>query len=180
MKAKAYAIAAWLLAAAILGAAWTQQSGSTTVTVEPGGVLGGAFYSIETDQTKIGAPPNFTNVVEGAVGYVTNGSLYGINVSDTGRYMITIFLTNVDELVQAYSYLNLNVTIYNATITNENWSTEGKPLDSQWLTLANGRVILYVDNCLHYLVKIDDGVFYCISTKEGSLSPKLYVMVDQA
>ncbi|RLI24007.1 hypothetical protein DRO58_07940, partial [Candidatus Bathyarchaeota archaeon] len=102
--------------------------------------------------------------------------IYNITTVDTGRYMITIFLTNVDELVKAYSYLNLEITAYKSD-SNFNPQTE---VESEWITLSNGRVVLYVEGSNYYVIKITDGVFYCIETDGVNLNPSFYIMVDQA
>jgi len=187
-KAKMYALAAWIIAAVLIGATWAQQSSSTTITVSAGGVAGG-LAEIKTE----GLTGPTWSPIEGVVGSVTAGNLYKIKTADAGRYMITLFFTDVDELVQAYSYLNLNVTIYKISSTDYESATLGSGLPSgavldatEWLTLSNGRVILYVSGSQHYLVRVDSGVFYCISTDpDGNgdmdeLSPEFYIMVNQA
>jgi len=98
-----------------------------------------------------------------------------------------LFLTDVDELVQAYSYLNFNVEIYKISAPNYKSSLLGTLPNkatlstTQWLTLSSGRVILYASGSEYYLVRISDGVFYCISASvPDNLSPEFYILVDQA
>jgi hypothetical protein len=183
-KAKMYGFAMWLIAAALLGATWAQQSSSTSITVSAGGVGTGQLANISTE----GITGPSWSPIEGAVGSVTAGNLYKIQVPDSGQYMITLFLTDVDELVQAYSYLNLNVTIYAISSDDYNNASLGQTLPAgatlkatEWLTLSSGRVILYVTGSAYYLVRVDDGVFYCTSTSDtDNLGPEFYIMVDQA
>jgi len=188
-KLKTYAMAAWLIAAVLLGATWAQTSATVSPEVSVGGV-GGALFSLETSASRIGSAPILYNVgdgtssqiVAGAVGKVKEGSLYGINVSDTGRYMVTLFFTNPVELSSAYSYLNLNITIYKATASSGSW-TLGDAVSgaTQYITLSSARVILYVEGSTSYIVEVAGGVFYCTSTAvAANLSPSFYILVDQA
>lgn len=209
-KVRTYVYAAWLMAAIVLGAIWAQQSNTTTITVSAGGAGTAAgladitsvgdvvlftYYADEDDDSFDGA-----YIAEDAVGTIVPDSttldqddgdnmvktttevtniLYKIRTADTGRYMITILLTNVDKLVKAYSYLNLEITAYESDST---FNDLGNEEDSEWITLSNGRVVLYVEGSNYYVIKITDGVFYCIDTDptDGSLSPSFYIMVDQA
>lgn len=181
-KAKTYAFAAWLIASVLLGVTWAADSGGTGITVAAGGV-GGALAEVIT--TGVTGPT--WSPITGAAKPVVAGNLYKIRVPDTGRYMFTLFLTDVDELVQAYSYLNFNVTIYKISAANyaadltSTLPVGATPITKQWLTLSSGRVILYVTSSEYYLVRIPDGVFYCISASiPDDLSPEFYILVDQA
>jgi len=186
-NAKTYATAALILAAIVLGATWATTSQTATISVDVGGVDGALFSATPANKTAGQYTPTWTPIA-GAVGTVNNGSLYNITVADTGRYMITLFYTNPDQLIQAYSYLNLNITIYQSSAVNEStWkpTATNAANATQYLTLSSARVILYVggpDNtATSYIVRVDGGIFYCTSTKsENNLMPSFYILVDQA
>ena len=214
-KLKGYAFAAWLIAAVLLGATWTQTRSVGTGQIQAGGISG-ALADITTNSTKIGSTPSWSPIAN-SVGAVPStsaingltGSLYGITVPDTGRYMVTIFFTNPDKLSEAYSYLNLNITIYKVTIANDTgwyvgdykasetaqsdskllWPAECK-VATQYITLSSARVILYVsgsttvssgiESGYKYIVAVPEGVFYCTTTDGVTLSPSFYILVEQA
>ncbi|MBS7631259.1 hypothetical protein KEJ47_06760 [Candidatus Bathyarchaeota archaeon] len=94
-KVKVYAFGAWILAAILLGATWTQQSSGGSISVSAGGISGG-LAEVENYSTSL---PDW-DPIENAVGSVTAGNLSKIHVADIGRYMVTVFLTDVDELIQ--------------------------------------------------------------------------------
>jgi len=189
-KIKMYAVTAWVIAAILLGATWANTSNTTSISVTPSGVGTENLLASVTGQTdevilytyKEG---NRCYITEDAVGTVYTrddddddiaGEIYEIQVADTGRYRVTIFLTNIDELVKAYSYLNLEITAVDSGNNTE---------DSAWLTLSNGQIILYVDGDTNktYHIKVTDGVFYCIDANPGeggSLTPQFYCIVEQA
>jgi len=171
-KMKTYALTAWVLVAIVLGATWAQNSSSAGVSVTANSSSIAVITLWPTESQRPSWAP-----IEGTVGSVTAGKLFNFTVPDTGRYMVTLFLTDVNELVQAYSYLNLNVTIVQATSA---W-TESTQETSDWLTLTNGHVVLYVDGNTRYIVKIAQGVYYCTeSSNQDNLSPEFYIKIDQA
>ncbi len=201
MKAKTYVIATWLIAVVLLGATWAATSSTGTVTISAGGVGGGDLAAVITDPAKIGVSPSWKPIA-GAVGAIPstnaidgkNGSLYGITVPDSGRYMATIFFTNPDKLSGAYSYLNLNVAIYkvtNASTTLWTYLDPANKVDSEYITLSSARVVLYFSGAskttevsldgYRYVVYVPNGVFYCTNAANAvSNAPLFYIMVDQA
>jgi hypothetical protein len=170
-KAKFYMLAIWLCVFLTLGTAWATISSSNSVSI----TAGPALATIAT-----GTPAPSWSPIADTVGTVTAGNLYNISAADTGRFMIRLILTDSDELAQAYSYFNLNITIY-ATGSTYNVDT-GTKKASEWLvTMSSGGVVFYVSGSQYYVVRVDDGAYYCTSTSNSdNLSPEFYLMVDDA
>lgn len=203
MKAKTYAFMAWLLLVVLLGVTWTVNNNTTTISVSAGSATtsggvadiiavendvvlynsyrdgdGDGVYEYDVTAEKVGKVVDAgTNVDFGTTTKTVNNLLYKIKTADTGRYMVIIFITNVDELIHAYGYLNLNITIYNS---DSSWTKNTKE-DSGWITLMSGHVTLFVEGNNYYVIGVPDGVFYCINASDSNnLVPRFYIMVEQA
>lgn len=143
-----------------------------------------------------GAVPSIQPVIDSAQS-VTAGDLYTVHPNSDGDVVLTVYLTNADKLAKDYTYLNLNVTVYVGTYTNDSAApTWGSPLvpatdastnaavTTQLLTLNNGYVTFYLTGITAasqiYGVSIDSGSDYAISsnTSTGSLSPAFTVTVS--
>jgi hypothetical protein len=118
-----------------------------------------------------------------AIGGVTPGDLFYIDtINSTADMLVTLYITNADELSQHYRYLTLNVGVYIQTGTDqwEKTTTDtGEPLPDTYITMLNGRVSFTLPGYAKYKITIDKGCFYCYgtSTDESAVSPTFYLTV---
>ncbi|MDD4859475.1 MAG: hypothetical protein PHR56_04650 [Dehalococcoidales bacterium] len=112
-----------------------------------------------------------------AIGSVTPGDLFYINMkSNAIDSLVTLYITNTDELSQYYRYMTLRVGIY--TQTEEQWQKlDGLP--ETFVTLNNGLVSFTLPGLADYKVTIDGGCFYSL-TAAGSTepAPKFYLTAE--
>ena len=119
-----------------------------------------------------------------AIGGVTPGDLFYIDVTDNlTDIVVTLYITNAQELINYYSYLILEVGIHAKSDAGE-WEKastgNGEPISETFVTLRNGYVKLTLPGLATYKVTIDGGSFYCTASNSdsGSLSPQYYLEVD--
>jgi hypothetical protein len=123
----------------------------------------------------------------GAIGGVDNpGDLFYINANDNpADILVTLHLTNTNELSCCYSYLILKVGVYVQDDTGE-WkpasSNDGAPVPDIFITDRNGRVNFKLPGFAKYKVTIDSGSYYCFTTQtsNGGVSPQFYLTADPA
>jgi len=118
-----------------------------------------------------------------AVGGVTPGDLFYIDAGDNpADIMVTLYITNTQELVHCYRYLTLGVGVYvrnNDGGWDEASRCDGKPLSDTFLTLRNGQVGFTLAGCAAYRITIDGGCFYCATSGgDGSPCPQFFLTVD--
>ena len=121
----------------------------------------------------------------GAIGGVSApGDLFYIDAADSAiDTLVTLYLTNADELVNHYRYLILETGIYAQNDTGQ-WEKatmgNGEPIPDTYLTMRNGRVSFYLQGYDKYKLTIDGGSFYCFPTGSdgGSISPKFYLTAE--
>jgi hypothetical protein len=111
------------------------------------------------------------DVFGNAIGGVEAGDLFFIDISNTPLDTpFTLYMTNVDELVHSYRYMNLNVGIYIQTDTG-NWekmnAMAGEPYPDIYITMQNGLVSFTLPGNAKYKVTIDDGCFRCYGITPG-------------
>ena len=121
----------------------------------------------------------------GAIGGVTNpGDLFYIDTTNsTTDILVTLHLTNAEELIRYYRYLILNVGIY---VDNgiDQWepaaATNGETLPDTYITMRNGKVSFGLPGYARHKVTVDSGSYYCFgnSSNGGSGSPKFYLTVE--
>jgi len=112
------------------------------------------------------------DVFGNAIGGVKAGDLFYIDASSIAvDTSYTLYLTNVDELVHSYRYMNLNVGIYVQTETGS-WEAVsamgGEPCPDIYLTMQNGLVSFKLPGNAKYKVTIDKGCFRCYGIAPGS------------
>ena len=187
MKKKSFLLLAILLVAVIAGAsfAYTQTSASVIANVSNSS----SFAHVDTwdnpaDWGKYNALPAWTPF-EGTAGSITAGDLYLIDPRDyTGDLLVNLYLTNADELVHNYSFLNMQVQAYTAITTTPSYTPT---LQDAYLTMSNGYASFNLPGLTQsdqsYVITIDDGSWYCIdgddSPDDRSLSPSFYIEVKQ-
>ncbi len=112
-----------------------------------------------------------------AIGSVTPGDLFYIDISETpADTFYTLYITNTDELIRYYRYMNLNIGVYVQTGIDKWEKAGGNPPDI-YLTMHNGTVDIKLPGCGNYKIKVDKGCFYCHGVgSDGSIaSPEFYL-----
>lgn len=190
-----FAIAAVLLLAAT-AITFARNTSATSISISAG-AQSGVASTISTSADALPAhklkyspgaawvTPTWSPVM-GDPGSITAGDIYYIDTTSyTGDVIISVYLTNPDELHTDYSYLNMNVSVW--FYDTDHWAqaslsgggtgdTSGK-----YLTLNNGYLSFIVAGNAEYCVSVDGGEYYCIDTTEDathSLDPAFYMEVD--
>ena len=121
-----------------------------------------------------------------AVGGITPGDLFYIDSDNsTTDMLVTLHITNTDELIHHYRYLTLNVGIYIQTGPDQ-WEKatngNGELLPDTYITMLNGKVRFTLPGYAKYKITIDKGCFYCYGTDaDGNVaSPAFYLDMGQA
>ena len=112
--------------------------------------------------------PNI-NVFGNAIGGVSAGELFYIDISaKTVDTPFTLYITNVDELVHSYRYMNLNIGLYVQTDVDR-WekvtTTTGEP--DMYITMQNGLVSFTLPGNASYKITIEKGCFYSYGISPG-------------
>jgi len=194
MRRKLYLVIALLLALAVTGGtfAYTQTSASISAGVATGS---STFAGVTTSKPGEGFPttdkysgtPSWTPVVNTAGGIVP-GHLYYIDSKEyNSDLLVMLYVTNVGDLAQGYSYLNLGVNVYTVTVTTTlTWAEEiavtGTAPDlNYFLTLSNGYVSFILPaGSTKCVITIDQGAYYCINGTADYLTPRFYIDIRQA
>lgn len=118
-----------------------------------------------------------------AIGGVTPGDLFYIDATNNqADFVVTLHITNPDELIHCYRYMILKVGTYvesNAGEWTEASSFDGQPIPDTLITLRNGQVSFILPGYAKYKVTIDGGCFNCNpTTNEGSASPQFYLTAE--
>lgn len=121
------------------------------------------------------------NVFGNAIGGVEAGDLFQIDVSGTTvDTPFTLYITNVDELIHSYRYMNLNIGIYVQTDIDR-WekmtAIAGEPFPDMYITMQNGLVSFTLPGNAKYKITIEKGCFYSYGiTPEKSVAiPSFYL-----
>ena len=148
--------------------------------------VNGAVDGQETIQVEVAeasAQPTWT-VFGNAIGGVEAGELFYIDATDNPTdIQVTISITNTQELIHCYRYMNLEVGIYVKDGTGE-WEkalgTDGEPTPDTFITMHNGQVSFTLLGYANYKVTIDGGCFKAnpVNTDGGSGSPQFYLEVE--
>lgn len=116
-----------------------------------------------------------------AIGGVTPGDLFHIDFSNTtADTHLILYITNTDELVHQYRYMNLNIGIYVQT-DNDQWEevTWGEEATRReiYLTMQGGMTEFTLPGYANYKITIDKGCFYCygFGANENAVSPQFYL-----
>jgi len=118
-----------------------------------------------------------------AIGGVNPGDLFYIDTgSSTTDMLVTLHITNADELVKYYRYMTLKVGVYVQTGTDQ-WekvtTVNGELLPDTYITMLNGRVSFTLPGYAKYKITIDKGCFYFYGTgtDDSAVSPTFYLTV---
>ena len=139
---------------------------------------------VEVSAAEPSAAPSWSVFGQAIGGVSTPGDLFYVGTTDNAAdILVTLYLTNAEELVHYYRYLILNVGIY-VRNTDDQWERatagNGELIPDTYLTMRNGRVSFTLPGYAKYKITIDSGSFYAIGVGAdgGSASPKFYLSVE--
>jgi hypothetical protein len=113
-----------------------------------------------------------------AIGGVEAGDLFYIDVSGTTvDTPFTLYMTNIDELVHGYRYMNLNVGIYIQTGTDSWEKLSATSYPDMYLTMQNGLVNFTLPGGTTYKVTVESGCYrsYPITSGKSIAIPSFYL-----
>jgi len=126
--------------------------------------------------------PSFTAFGK-TIGGVPAGDLFYIDATnDTADKVVILYLSNVDELVNHYTFMNLKIGIY--VDNNGEWEpafgSDGELIPETMLSMRNGQVSFLLPGFAKYKVSVNGGAFYCTNSNsdDGGLSPQLFLEVN--
>ncbi len=139
---------------------------------------------MEIRAAEASAAPSWSVFGRAIGGVTTPGDLFYVgNTDNAADMLVTLYLTNAEELIHYYRYLILNVGIY-VQNSDDQWERatagNGELIPDIYLTMRNGRVGFTLPGYAQYKITIDSGSFYAngIGADEGSASPKFYLSVE--
>ena len=181
---------------------FARNTAATSVTITAGGITGyasddvsgiaGVATSIKLKNSTGSGPyvhvaPTWTPVIEQA-GAITGGDVYYLNTTDyTGDILVTLYLTNPNELQKNYSNLMMKVNVWKRVLADPDdpWvqatmANGDAIVDTMYLTINNGNVSFILTGDLEYCISVDGGSYYCIDTNAagGELSPAFFLEVQ--
>lgn len=119
-----------------------------------------------------------------AIGGVNPGDLFYVDTMNSpADILLTLNITNADELVAHYRYMTLKVGVYVQTGTDQ-WqeatADNGELIPDTYITMRNGNVSFSLPGYAQYKVTIDRGCFYCFSADDDkdSMSPQFYLTAE--
>jgi hypothetical protein len=190
MKKRLFLILSLMVALAITAISFANTSTTTSVDVSVGA---SNFFNVKA--AKYGDPTPANNVagkhgrvpnwspVQGTSGSLTqSGDLF---VLEPGTYngdgWVYLYLNNADKLSKAYSYLNMNIKVYEKVSGATDWTGATALSDvNAYLTLTNGYVAFKIKATpgSSYSVSLDGASFYTINTSvTDNLKPSFYIEV---
>lgn len=139
---------------------------------------------VEIRVAEASAAPSWSVFGRAIGGVTTPGDLFYVgNTDNAADILVTLYLTNSEDLIHYYRYLILNVGIY---VQNSDGQWEratagnGELIPDTYLTMHNGRVSFTLPGYAQYKITIDSGCFYTfgVGADGGSASPKFYLSVE--
>jgi hypothetical protein len=125
--------------------------------------------------------PNF-NAWGKAIGGVPAGDLFYIDATnEPADRVITLSLTNPDELINHFTFMNLRIGVY--AENNGAWEpadgSSGEIVPETILSMQNGQVSFLLSGFAKYKISVNGGAFYCTNANDdGGLSPELFLEVN--
>ena len=118
-----------------------------------------------------------------AISGVEAGELFRIDASsNTADIVVTLYLTNAEELVNYYRFMTLNVGIYveNNGEWEQAYGSDGNQIQATVLSMKNGQVSFALPGYAKYKIGIDSGAFSCrnANADASSLTPRFYLEVN--
>ena len=143
----------------------------------------GEQMAVEITVAETSAAPSF-NVFGSAIGGVTPGDLFYLDSKGAMDTLVTLHLTNADELIHYFRYMIFRVGVYVQTGEN-GWEratlSDGEPVPDVYLTMRNGMVNFMLPGYSRYKITLDGGSFYSFSIDAGgggAASPNFYLTVE--
>jgi hypothetical protein len=144
------------------------------------GTASSAITSTDGIEVTPATPPSWTVSVGSAGTVPSAGTIAQIDATDAAstKMLVSVYITNLDELALNYSSWNFNVELWNTAATPAQVGT------TQVATSDSGTVSWVVDisaTKVYALKLAAGGSFYTIGTDTttGSLSPKFFVRATQ-
>jgi hypothetical protein len=108
-----------------------------------------------------------------AVGHVSPGDLFYVDMTGRqGDVNYQLIISNADELVHAYRFMNLKIGIFVQGEDDAHWTrlaaSNGDELPDIYITMFSGLVDFTLPGGARYKIVIDTGCFYCYAIKEGT------------
>ena len=138
--------------------------------------------SVQIEIAESSAKPGYT-AFGSAIGGVDPGDLFYINAnSNAADIVVTLSMTNIEELINHYRFMMLKVGVY--VESDGEWvkasGSNGELIsDTILLSMRNGQVSFLLPGYAKYKVTIDGGSFYCTNANDdGGIAPQLYLEVN--
>lgn len=148
--------------------AFTTLTGTATVTITGGGT---EFATITSAGYTWSSKP-----IGDKTGSVETGNLFSVTRDSdyTGDLVLTLSLTNSDELTGQYNFLNLKIEVLDSAATPE-------VVDSDWLTLIDTieEFVIPAAKISPFTVKISDGSYRVQKGVNPTTSPIFHIRSKQ-
>jgi hypothetical protein len=168
-KRQVFFILSLIIAVAATAVSYATTSGSTSINVGNGS----SSPRVTTTVTEgvYNDNPSWSPVAN-STGSITPGNLYIVNLTGQDDRRLTLYLNNPEKLSKAYSYLNMNITVYKSNGADPTvWTS----IDDAFLTLINGYISFDLEGEYEYSISIDGGSYYTMTTAvPGNLSPDFF------
>ena len=113
-----------------------------------------------------------------AIGGVEADDLFYVDITGTtADTPFTLYMTNVDELIHSYRYMNLNIGIYIQIDTNIWEKLNVTSCPDMYLTMQNGLVNFTLPGGAKYKVTLENGCYrsYHVTPGNSIAMPSFYL-----
>ena len=113
-----------------------------------------------------------------AIGGVEVDDLFYVDITGTtADTPFTLYMTNVDELIHSYRYMNLNIGIYMQTDTDIWEKLNVTSCPDMYLTMQNGLVNFTLPGGAKYKVTLENGCYrsYHVTPGNSIAMPSFYL-----
>jgi hypothetical protein len=117
-----------------------------------------------------------------AIGSVTPGDLFIVDMTPAnGDTYFELIISNANELVTDYRFMNLKVGIFIQGADEQHWNrltaSNGDALPDIYITMFSGKADFVLPGGSKYKIVIDTGCFYCYGKRSGVeiASPTFYL-----
>ena len=139
---------------------------------------------IQIEAAEPSATPGWSVFGKAIGGVSTPGDLFYVDTtSSPADILVTLYLTNAEELIRHYRYMILNVGVYVQT-GEDQWEKAARgnaELASDiYITMQNGKVSFPLPGYSRHKITIDSGSFYSYNLVDdgNSASPKFYLTAE--
>ena len=152
----------------------TSDSTPLNATTEPGVTVAAAPLADAPSATFYG----------NAIGTITSGDLFYIDSANvTQDISVTLYITNVDNLIHHFKFLTLKVAVY-YEVGEGQWERalliDGSAFPDIFLTIRNGLVTFNLPGLARYKVALDSGCYNChpAGANIENITPLFYLEAD--